>query len=171
MRKQRHLIEDTKRQNIIIFRQVLLNTFLIVGIALLFDFMFAYFDQYEIDSESSILQDPFLIQFCENHSILDLEAFKINNLEIQRNAIKINGVSYGPMVCLAFDQARELIFKSLEADNFESAKGLFYSITHGRIIQEWFTKWHNNDRGASTARPWHVNLFVKDEEFDKYSNR
>ena len=75
------------------------------------------------------------------------------------------------MVCLAADQAREFIFKSLEADNFQSVRGLFYTITPAGLIQEWFTKWHNNDRGATRPRPWFISLFVKDEEFEKFNNR
>lgn len=75
------------------------------------------------------------------------------------------------MVCLAADGAREFIFKSLQAEKFESARGLFYTMTHARVIQEWFTRLHDNDRGASKPRPWYINLIVKDEEYDKYLNR
>ena len=75
------------------------------------------------------------------------------------------------MVCLAADQAREFIFKSLQADNFESVRGLFYTITPAGVIQQWFTRWHNNDRGATRPHPWFINLFVRDEAFEKFSNR
>lgn len=75
------------------------------------------------------------------------------------------------MVCLAANKAREFIFRSLQPDKFESVQGLFYTITPDITIQEWFTRGHNNDRGASTPRPWYVSLFVTDDEYDKYFNR
>ena len=93
---------------------------------------------------------------------MDLETFKIYNLEIRSDAIKINDKIYGDMVCLAANQSTEFIFKSLEADLFDSVRGLFFTISPTRKIQEWFTTWHKNDKGATNARPWYVNLFVED---------
>lgn len=66
---------------------------------------------------------------------MDFETFKIYDLEISNDAIKINDKVYEDMVCLAANQSREFIFKSLEADLFESVRGLFYTITPKRIIQ------------------------------------
>ena len=132
-RKQRHLREDTKRNNLILHRQLLLYTFLIVGLSMLFDLINATSNYNQIDADAKF-QDPDIIKFCENYALSDIGGFKVNNLEINRNGIKINNQKYGPIVCLALDNARELIFKSLETDKFNSARGLFFSITPGRKI-------------------------------------
>ena len=90
MRKERHFREDTKRQNMILLRQMLNFTSLIVTLAMLFDFIAAFLSRNQNDTERSHLQDAAIFEFCKNNAISQIEAFKVHNLEILNHAIRIN---------------------------------------------------------------------------------
>lgn len=50
-------------------------------------------------------------------------------------------------------------------------EGRVFTVTKNGRVEEWFTRNHINDRGATKPRPWYVNIFMSDKVFNKYHNR
>lgn len=131
-----------------------------------------------IDAKNQAILDS-VASLCNGTTfIYDLEANEVNEIVIDSKNndsqdpqafIKYKGQDMGPKVCIKADETRGIKLTASELGIYDQLKGHIFSIISEDsklIIQEWFSKNHVHDKGATNPRPFYIQGMFNDSHLD-----